>query len=98
MIAAESEHGDEGTDVETQPPDRDVGCHVLLRSWPVAGRRLLAFMIIHAGLIDLAAAVEPPGVTINLDRLKRLRAARMPTFDEPILFDTSKRTRSAEAP
>jgi hypothetical protein len=48
--------------------------------------RLFAILFILVAPAVLAA--DPPGVTVNKERLERIKAAKMPAFDKPVPFDT----------
>ena len=44
--------------------------------------------VLLAFLAPLLVAADPPGVTVNRERLDRLKAATVPKFDKPLQFDT----------
>ena len=46
---------------------------------------VLVLLVVTQGF---ALAADPPGVTVDVDRSARLKAAKMPVFAKPLQFDT----------
>lgn len=61
---------------------------LLALSTVLAGSRVFDAMGEQPGAATAATAATTPGVSVDQDRLKRIRAARMPAVERPLMFNT----------